>query len=282
MYHFVDELRLRNLPLFWFGLICLGLSLLFLTLTRFTSVEVLGVNAWYKPFKFTLSTTLYVWAMAWFCHYLMPDFNVRPFNWTVIGLLGFELVYIIWQASRGQLSHFNISTPVYGALYSLMGIAITLVVLYTAYVGYLFFVRSFPELPIYYVWGIRIGILIFVVFAFEGFVMGARLSHTIGGPDGGAGLPLVNWSTRYGDPRIAHFVGMHALQVLPLLSFYVLKDVRLIVLAGLLYGALAVFTLVLALNGRPLISLTLPPLSEQYALLRLRRGADTGRASAVG
>ncbi len=254
MYYLLEEIKLRNQPLFWFGLGCLGLSLLFLVLTQFTAVQVLGINAWYKPFKFCLSTTLYVWAMAWFCHYLMPNFNVRLFNWSVIGLLGFELVYIIWQAARGQLSHFNVSTPVYAGLYSAMAVAITLVVLYTAYVGLLFFVRSFPDLPTHYVWGIRLGILLFVVFAFEGFLMGARLSHTIGGPDGGAGLPLLNWSTRYGDPRIAHFVGMHALQVLPLLSFYVLKGVRLTMLAGLLYGGLAVFTLVLALAGKPLLA----------------------------
>lgn len=83
--------------------------------------------------------------------------------------------------------------------------------------------------------------------------MGARLSHTIGGPDGGKGLPLVNWSTKYGDPRIAHFIGMHALQVLPILAFYVLKNTKMVVLVSLLYAFLAVFTLIQALQGKPLI-----------------------------
>jgi hypothetical protein len=110
-------------------------------------------------------------------------------------------------------------------------------------------------LPEAYLWGIRLGIVLFVIFSLEGFVMGSRMTHTIGGPDGGPGLPVLNWSYQYGDPRIAHFIGMHALQVLPILAFYLLKDVKWTITAGLLYGALAVFTLVQALNGRPLFKI---------------------------
>lgn len=249
---FFDTLRLRNETLFIFGLVCLGCAVVFLLLTRLTTVQVAGVNAWYKPFKFALSTALYAWAMAWFCYYLAPTFNVKPFNWAVVVLLGWEIAYISLQAGRGQLSHYNLSSPVYSALYSLMALAATAVTLYTAYVGALFFSRSFSDLPDYYVWSIRIGIVLFVIFSLEGFVMGSRLTHTIGGPDGGTGLPVVNWSRQYGDPRIAHFIGMHALQMLPILAWYLLRDLKLTLLAGGLYGGLAIFTLVQALNGKPL------------------------------
>ena len=152
--------------------------------------------------------------MAWFCHYL-PSFNSTFFNWTIIILLGFEIVYIAFQASKGELSHYNLSTPVYSALYSMMALAATLVTVYTAYVGFLFFKNDFPTLPIHYVWAIRLGIIIFVVFSFEGFLMGSRLTHTIGGEDGSTGIPLVHWSTKFGDPRIAHFIWMDSLPVLP-------------------------------------------------------------------
>ena len=80
--------------------------------------------------------------------------------------------------------------------------------------------------------------------------MGSRLTHTIGGPDGEAGIPILNWSTKYGDPRIAHFIGMHALQVIPIVSFYLLKNTKATVILALLYFALAVFTLVQALQGK--------------------------------
>lgn len=167
--------------------------------------------------------------------------------------MGFILLYIAFQAARGQLSHFNRSSPLYAALYGVMGLAGVIVTLYTAYFGILFCTGKFPELPDYYLWSIRLGIFLFVIFAFEGAVMGGRNSHTIGGPDGGRGLPLLNWSQKFGDPRIAHFVGMHALQVLPLLAFYVLKNVKFTVFAWVVYGVLAWMILVQALNGRPLV-----------------------------
>jgi hypothetical protein len=249
MIEFIENLKSKNETLFYFGLICLLLSLIFIALTKLTVTQVYNVNAWYKPFKFALSTCLFSWAMAWYC-YELPSFNIQLFNWSVIILLGFEIVYIAIQANKGQLSHYNLSTPFYSFLYSMMALAATLVTLYTAYVGLLFFTNDFPNLPNYYVWAIRLGIIIFVIFSFEGFVMGSRLSHTIGGEDGGTGIPILNWSTKFGDPRIAHFIGMHALQVIPIISFYVLKNTKMTIILSLLYFLLAVFTLVQALQGK--------------------------------
>ena len=250
---FIKELKIRNEYLFYFGLLCVILSIVCLVLTKTTSTEVHGVNAWFKPFKFAVSIGLFSWSMAWYCHYL-SDFNVTPFNWTVITLFGFELIYIIFQASKGQLSHFNISTPTYSLLYSSMGLAAVLVTVYTAYIGLLFFTQSFPNLPRYYVWSIRLGILIFVVFSFEGGLMGSRMNHSVGAINDNSNWWIVGWSKTVGDLRVSHFIGMHALQLLPLLAFYVFKNTRITIIISILYGLLATSTLVQALNGKPLIT----------------------------
>jgi len=215
-------------------------------------VQVFGVSAWLKPFKFAFSTFLFSWAMAWYCHYL-EDFNITLFNGSVMVLLGFEIIYIAVQAGRGQLSHYNISTPMYSALYSMMALAASLVTMYTAYVGILFFTRSFPHLPDYYVWAIRWSILIFVIFSFQGFLMGSQLNHSVGAQNDNSNLFIVGWSKTVGDLRVAHFIGMHALQVLPVLSFYVLRNTKATFAISLLYGLLALFTLLQALQGKPLI-----------------------------
>lgn len=251
MIDFIQQLKHRNEALFYYGLLCLALSVIFIVLTKYTNTQVHNVNAWYKPFKFAFSTFLFAWAMAWYCYYL-PDFNIKLFNWSVIILLGFEIFYIALQASKGQLSHYNLSIPVYAALYSMMALAATLVTLYTAYIGFLFFNNSFPELPDYYVWAIRLGIALFVIFSFEGFAMGSRLNHSVGALNDNSNWFIVGWSKTVGDLRVAHFIGMHALQVLPLLSYYVLKSTKLTIGLSIIYGIIATLTLIQALQAKPL------------------------------
>jgi hypothetical protein len=252
MLSFITELKVRNEAQFYFGLACTILALVFLILSKVSSVQVNNVSAWYKPFKFAASIAIYAFTMAWYCHYL-SNFNTKLFNLVTISLLAFEIIYIAVQAGKVQLSHFNISTTFYSIMYNLMAVAASVVALYTAYVGVLFFTGDFPQLSTYYLWAIRWGLVLFVIFSFEGFLMGARLSHTIGGADGGPGLPVLNWSTKFGDPRIAHFIGMHALQVLPLLSYYMFQNTKATFITALLYFALAVFTLVQAVQGKPFV-----------------------------
>lgn len=252
MIDFIVQLKHRNETLFYYGLLCLLLSIVFITLTKFSNTQVYNVNAWYKPFKFAFSTFLFAWAMAWYCYYL-PNFNIQFYNWTVIILLGFEIFYIAFQANKGQLSHYNISTPVYATLYSMMAIAASLVTIYTGYVGLLFFKNSFPDLPNYYVWAIRLSILLFVIFSFEGFAMGSRLNHSVGALNDNSNWFILGWSKTVGDLRISHFIGMHALQVVPFLSYYLLKNAKLTIGISIFYGILALLTLIQAIQGKPLI-----------------------------
>ncbi|MEZ7839010.1 MAG: hypothetical protein QMB13_06755, partial [Flavobacteriales bacterium] len=67
--NFIKELKIRNESLFYFGLFCLSLSILFIVLTKLTTTQIHEVNAWFKPFKFAVSIGLFAWTMAWYCHY---------------------------------------------------------------------------------------------------------------------------------------------------------------------------------------------------------------------
>jgi hypothetical protein len=86
-------------------------------------------------------------------------------------------------------------------------------------------------------------------------------AHTVGAPDGGPGLPGAGWSREHGDIRVAHFVGLHAMQVLPVVAWLLTRrrgsDARALrltfVVAGS-YFALFALLLVQALNGESVVA----------------------------
>lgn len=258
MDYFLSTLALRNAPLYYFGWVCLAGALVCAVLSQFSRTQVMGVNAWVKPLKFFSSIGLFVWTMGWYLGYLGPRTAVTIYTWVVVGALSFELLCIAGQAARGQRSHFNTSSPFGVALAVAMGVAIVVMTLWTAYIGLVF---GQAPLPSAYAWAVRLGIGLFVVFALQGGLMVSRGGHTVGGP----GLPTLGWSTRHGDLRVAHFVGMHALQVLPLLAWYGGLSTSGTAIIALLYTGLAGAVLMLALQGRPLGRRALAPTTRLAA-----------------
>ncbi len=232
MIEFLAILKSRNECLFYFGVLCLISAAVLLTISKFSNIEINGVNAWYKPTKFALSMGILSLTMGWYTGYLSYKY-IFIYNWSVIIFLGFEVIYVALQASRGQLSHYNVSSTLYTSLTFIMAVSAIIVTLYTGYIGILFCTENFTGLPDYYLWAIRLAIFLFVIFALEGAVIGANGSPLVGGADGTV-IPFLNWNLTYGDLRIAHFVGMHALQILPLLAFYVLKDLRVVILIAII------------------------------------------------
>jgi hypothetical protein len=86
-------------------------------------------------------------------------------------------------------------------------------------------------------------------------------AHTVGGPDGGPGLPGTGWSIDHGDLRVVHFLGLHALQTLPIVAVVLagrrLSDIvrlRLTITAAASYVALFGILLSQALRGQPLLA----------------------------
>jgi hypothetical protein len=69
----------------------------------------------------------------------------------------------------------------------------------------------------------------------------------------------MKWSRDGGDLRVAHFFGMHAMQVLPLMAALLPARaphrvaVVVVMAAACLYTALCVYAFVQALNGVPFI-----------------------------
>ncbi|WP_298177305.1 hypothetical protein [Saccharomonospora sp.] len=257
-----------------------------------------GAPAWLKPFKFAVSIAVYCVTWAWLVSLLRTRRRLahRVSN-VLVGVLVLEYTIIVIQVLRGTSSHFNFTTPLNAGLVTLMGISITLL-----WVGTLVLTLLLLRTPIAEAadrWAVRLGALISLAGLGLGGLMTSPTdeqltqeeqstigriigAHTVGLPDGGPGMPITGWSTVGGDLRIPHFVGMHALQVLPLLAILLPllarrwarlhDDVvrgRLVLVAGSSYAAVLALLTWQALRGQPLTSPDALTLTVSFALMAL-------------
>jgi hypothetical protein len=225
---------------------------------------ILGINPWIKPMKFFLSVSIFLATMAWFMGEADPRHARRLalVRWTLTLMMVGELAFIAMQAARGTTSHYNNRSVFDGIVFGLMGLMITInTAAVAAFIGALR--REIPSSRAGYLWGVRLGLATFVVGSLLGFVMVANNAHSVPRPDGGPGLPFVNWSTTVGDLRIAHFIGLHSLQALPLAGFLLDRSTAatpgarrgVVSAAALAWMAVVALALVQALRGHPLIGL---------------------------
>ncbi len=235
-----------------------------------------GAPAWLKPAKFAMSTAVYALTLAWVFSFLPAWVRTRRIvGWTTAVILIGEVAIIDLQAWRGTTSHFNVGTPFDAALFAVMGTGILLQTIASGFVAWAVWHQPFSDRAMGA--AVRAGMVITLVGASSGGLMTSprpaqlelmktthRLttsgSHTVGAPDGGPGLPGTGWSLDHGDLRVPHFVGLHALQVLPLIAMALrrrrggIDGAQTIRVAAISYVVLFALLLLQALRGEAVLA----------------------------
>jgi hypothetical protein len=236
---------------------------------------ILGAPAWLKPAKFAISTAIFSLTMAWMLAQI-PEWRrvARVAGGATAFIFVLEVAIISVQAWRGTTSHFNVATPFDASLFGVMGTAIVLQTFTTVAVAVAMWRARVADRALG--WALRLGLVVSILGASTGGLMTrpttAQLeaaavapptvigAHTVGGPDGGPGLAGTNWSTEHGDIRVAHFIGLHAMQALPLLALWLrrravddVRRVRTVWVAAGSYTAIFVILLTQALRGQSLV-----------------------------
>lgn len=224
---------------------------------------LLGISVWTKPFKFMISGAIYIFTIGYLVN-LYP-YSKRKKNvlrnlvaWSLL----IEAAIIVYQGSSGVQSHYNESSAFDGILFGIMGLFIALNVLIM--VLFLFdSIRLKLNVNREIQWAIIMSWIIIIIGSWIGGQMISQMSHTVGAADGGPGLPLINWSTIAGDLRIAHFFGLHGLQIIPIFAYAIstywdatIRNKILVVLAfGLFYASWIAYTYYQAKQGIALLQL---------------------------
>lgn len=252
-------------------------GLTFLLLTPFAvlglgvdSRVLLGVPIWLKPLKFLLSSGIYCLTLC----AILGCIRRRPRLVRIVGtgtalVLIVEIAIILFQAARGTTSHFNHTTRLDGFLFNAMGVSIFVLWALGVWTAGALFRQPMRDPALE--WGLRYGLVI----AALGGLLGAAMivprpvpvpghpllrhssAHTVGAPDGGPGLPVVNWSRQHGDLRVAHFLGLHGLQLLPLLGWWLSRrhaGPGLVHVAAASYLSLILFAFVQALRRQSVLA----------------------------
>lgn len=220
-----------------------------------------GANVWVKPAKFFVSVGVFALTAAWFFAYIRPERrNSLLMRGTAAALIAsgtFELAYIVFQAAQGFESHFNKSTPFHAIMYALMGIGAVILTATTLPMAWEIARRPAPRLQRSFVAAVAIGlVLTFALGVTLGGYMSSQGGHSVG--QVGGGVPLFGWNRLGGDLRIAHFLGIHAEQAIPLLGAAAAGlSARMrwaAVLGGsAIYAALTIGVFLQAVAGRALI-----------------------------
>ena len=259
---------------------------------------LLGINVWEKPLKFAISTAIYAVTWSWLIGQL--DRFARAAWWAGTAsavLLIVELVVITGASVFGVTSHFNVSTPLNTALWSIMAFSISALWIATLVVSIILFRNPLGDRA--RTLAIRAGAIIALVGMGLAFLMtgptaaqlddwqGIAGAHAVGIADGGPGIPLLGWSTVAGDLRIPHFVGMHALQIIPLALIVIellsrrvvrLRDVtvryRLVAIVAATYIAVLAVLTWQALRGQSIVAPDATTLAIAGCIAILAAGAS--------
>ncbi|HYD36870.1 MAG TPA: hypothetical protein VEA60_04615 [Allosphingosinicella sp.] len=246
-----------------------GMALLMLALVG-AAMQILdprmlasGVNVWVKPVKFLVSVGVFALTAAWFFGYIRPERRgaLLP-RLVVVMLIGagtLELLWIGWQAGHGLESHFNNDTPFFNLMYALMGLFAVILIGSTLPLAWEIARRPAAGTRSDFIAAVAIGlVLTFLLGGGLGGYMSAQPGHDVGAT--GGHVPLFGWNRSGGDLRVAHFLGIHAEQAIPILAALVAGWGARLRWAALGAGTVAYVALTLAVfaqavAGRPLLPL---------------------------
>ena len=224
-----DLSRLKHTKsLFWLAVICVGIAIALIPFWIMDSRQLLGVSVWEKPIKFYISVAIFSFTFSWLSSFLTRGGRRVKLAGFVIALsLAVEIVIILFMASLGETSHFNVSTPTAIAIWSIMATFISIVLFSTIFISLMIMFQKQQELNLKL--ALALGSINTAVGMGLAYLMtwptatqlanyqGIAGAHAVGVSDGGPGLPFLGWSTVAGDLRVGHFFGLHSIQVAAIL-----------------------------------------------------------------
>lgn len=236
----------------WLGLALMLSGLLHVGVQLWLGGPLTGPVSWRKPITFGLSGGLTTFSLAWVVSALPAARERTAWVRIYVVTMALEVGLITMQAWRGVASHFNDATPLDAAIFAAMGVLIAI-----ASVAMTRWMLQSWRLPVsdlaehraraYGMLALVASLAVGVWMSIHGSLVTAGLLE--------APAPAIYGAA--GLMKLPHAVGLHAIQVLPLLAFVLrragstpTRRAHAVGLAATGYGLLFVTALAQTLAGR--------------------------------
>ena len=206
---------------------------------------VLNAPVWAKTTKFAISVAVYGGTLLWMLSHIKSRPRAAQFVANGTGaILLLEMALIVLQAVRGVPMHFNQATPFDTVVWRIMSVTISIFFVIDL-IGAIVLLREKMADRVL-AWSLRLGLFMALIGMALAFMMSAPTApqmtalqtggsidmmgaHNVGAMVDGQTrmLPFLGWNMDGGDLRIAHFIGLHGLQIIPLLGWLLTRRTHL-------------------------------------------------------
>jgi hypothetical protein len=234
---FMQDVRSPIAALWWvsvaFGLLVVAGALLAITDARMLPQ---GENVWLKPIRFALAFAVHGVTLVWIARLTnrvgLQDSAFAMSIWLQVVVMVIEFACVVIQAVRGVPSHFNYATEFDRLIFTIMGIGTI-----GLFLGFVLILAGLLWRPgpanatanvamamVFAVLGSLAGVAMVMPDAAQAAMLEAGTrpavigGHAVGAPSD-ARIPFFGWDAMAGDWRVLHFMGLHAMQLFPLLAW---------------------------------------------------------------
>lgn len=209
---FPGELKHRDPILFYFGTGLLGLffiSVVFVVICQYTIIELCH---WLKPGKFALSFAFYAFSMGWYLYYLKETVSnkiLKTISWLIALVIVLDMILMLVES--------GLKLPNEMLFYAGNGLVLVVTAI-TFYVTVQFF-KPISLKPQAYLWSIRFSFVLFLLSCLLGLAMMLHYGQVDPDPEN-LNIPFTQLSSMRANLISLHFVGVHAIQLIPFFIYY--------------------------------------------------------------
>ena len=239
----------RNKWLYWAGCFMFFTAIICLGLFLFDNRQISGAYIWLAPFQIAMGSGILLFSMAWLLHVIN---NKKQRNFvSFVYLTGVVGVFIIniFHATRGKTYHSLNQTPL-DELFNYLTIFCCLIIfLNQVFITLILFFQKKNMHSQHYTWGIRSTMMVFsisMLISLAVYFARHKLNPNLNVFDVFFGTA---WGSRSIYFKISYYLGLHSIQLIPLVSYYLFEYKKQVLLFSFAYLTLIVLLLFLGFFG---------------------------------